>query len=122
LHRWGADGSCPPGGSRAPMPSSSELSSPWTLSPGEVFRAVRSDPGGLTDHDVAKRRDEAGPNRLAEAKRRSPWLLFLSQFKSLLILLLIGAAILALVIGEMKDAIVVAVVVIFNALLGFIQE
>ena len=53
---------------------------------------------------------------------RSPWLLFLSQFKSVLILILIGAAGLAALIGNVKDAGVILEVVVINALVGFYQE
>ena len=56
-----------------------------------------------------------GPNKLASIPPRSKWLLFLDQFKNLLI----GAALLA---GEIKDAVVILVVVLANAVLGFYQE
>ncbi|HUV11477.1 MAG TPA: HAD-IC family P-type ATPase, partial [Acidimicrobiia bacterium] len=78
---------------------------------------------GLSSDDVASRRAAWGPNRLAEAPSRSPWLLFLDQFRNLLVLILIAAAILAFVVsGELKDPVVIAVVVVFNAALGFVQE
>jgi Ca2+-transporting ATPase len=78
---------------------------------------------GLSPSDAADRLAAWGPNRLDEPPPRSPWLLFLDQFRNLLVLILIGAAVVAyLVSGELKDPIVIGVVVILNAVLGFAQE
>ena len=77
---------------------------------------------GLSQIDAAERLNRYGPNRLTEKPPRSAWYLLLSQFKSFLILVLIAAAILAATIGDVKDGIVILVVVIINALLGFYQE
>jgi Ca2+-transporting ATPase len=76
----------------------------------------------LTAAAAAARLARHGENRLAEKPPRSKWLAFLDQFRSLLILVLIGAALLAGAIGDIKDAVVILVVVLFNALLGFWQE
>ncbi len=77
---------------------------------------------GLGSAEVEKRLAVYGPNRLAEKPPRSPWLLLLAQFRNLLILILIGAAVLAGAVGEIKDAAVILIVVLFNATLGFYQE
>ncbi|HSV55687.1 MAG TPA: HAD-IC family P-type ATPase, partial [Magnetospirillaceae bacterium] len=77
---------------------------------------------GLSAGQVTERRKAHGENRLAEKQARSKWLKLLDQFKSMLILVLIGAAVLAGIIGDAKDFIVIMVVVVFNALLGFWQE
>jgi P-type Ca2+ transporter type 2C len=77
---------------------------------------------GLEPAEAEQRLARFGENRLAEPPPRSRWLAFLDQFKSLLILVLIGAAVLAGAIGDLKDAVVILVVVLFNALLGFWQE
>ncbi|MCJ7437433.1 MAG: HAD-IC family P-type ATPase, partial [Acidimicrobiia bacterium] len=78
---------------------------------------------GLSSSDAARRLEAWGPNRLDEPPPRPPWLLFLDQFRNLLVLILIGAAVVAyLVSGELKDPIVIGVVVILNAILGFAQE
>ncbi|MDP1929771.1 MAG: cation-translocating P-type ATPase, partial [Thiobacillus sp.] len=63
-----------------------------------------------------------GPNKLAEKKPRSAWLKFLDQFKNVLVIVLLGAAVLAGAIGDLKDAVVILIVVVFNAALGFYQE
>lgn len=77
---------------------------------------------GLALPEAASRLASVGFNRLAGQPPRSPWLLFLSQFKSVLILILIGAATLAALIGNVKDAGVIIAVVVINAVVGFYQE
>jgi len=77
---------------------------------------------GLKAAEAAERLARHGPNRLAEPERRSKLLLFLDQFKSFLILVLIGAAVLAALVGDFKDVIVVSVVLLLNATLGYVQE
>jgi P-type Ca2+ transporter type 2C len=94
----------------------------WTLAPDDALRALGSNPGGIAEADAVRRRNKAGPNRLPEAKARSRLALFAAQFTSLLILLLLAAAVLAWLVGDIKDAVVIAVVVLFNACLGFVQE
>jgi Ca2+-transporting ATPase len=92
-------------------------------STAEVLRQIESDPTRGLTADVAQHRlTSHGPNRLAEKPPRPAWRKFLDQFRSLLILILLGAAVLAGAIGDLKDAIVIAVVVLLNATLGFLQE
>lgn len=83
---------------------------------------VRTDQG-LTSDLVERRTEQYGRNELAEASRTPAWKRLLAQFTDLLILILIGAAIVAFAVsGELKTPLVVLVVVVFNAILGFIQE
>lgn len=77
---------------------------------------------GLSSTLASARLAESGPNRLTEIPPRKPWMLFAAQFQNLLILILVGAALLAAMIGDVRDAIVILVVVILNAFLGFYQE
>ncbi len=77
---------------------------------------------GLSQPLAAQRLAEHGENRLDEAKPRSLWLKFLDQFRGFLVLVLLFAAALAWVIGDLKDAVVILLVVLFNAALGFHQE
>ncbi len=92
-------------------------------STAEVLRQIESDTvRGLTTDVAQHRLASHGPNRLAEKPPRPAWRKFLDQFRSLLILILLGAAVLAGAIGDLKDAIVIAVVVLLNATLGFFQE
>ena len=77
---------------------------------------------GLTAEDAARRLARHGSNRLTEKPPRPAWLKFLDQFRNVLTGVLIGAAVLAGAIGELKDAVVILIVVVFNAALGFHQE
>ncbi|MEO8248724.1 MAG: cation-transporting P-type ATPase [Burkholderiales bacterium] len=77
---------------------------------------------GLSSSEVAKRLVAHGVNVLPEAKQRSALLVFLRQFKSPLISILFVSAALAVVMGHGSDAIVILLVVLFNALVGAWQE
>jgi Ca2+-transporting ATPase len=94
-----------------------------TLGAGAVAEALEVDIShGLSEPDADARLVRFGENRLAEARQRSPWLKFLDQFSSLLVLVLLFAAVLAWAIGDLKDAVVILIVVLLNAGLGFYQE
>jgi len=97
---------------------------PWhTLTVEEAARAVETVAAtGLGAAEVAQRRARVGANWLTETPPRSAWLRLLDQFRSVLIVVLLLAAVLAWAIGDLKDAIVILVVVLLNALLGFYQE
>ncbi len=93
------------------------------LSSGEIVARLVVDPVvGLATSETDRRRRIYGPNRLPRAKKRTPLRAFLDQFRSLLMAVLIGAALLAAIVGDVKDLIVIAVVVVFNVVLGFVQE
>jgi Ca2+-transporting ATPase len=77
---------------------------------------------GLDTAEAARRLEQGGPNRLAEQTPRPVWLRFLDQFRSFLVMILLGAAVLAGIVGDLKDAVVIAIVILLNASLGFIQE
>ncbi|MGJ0517219.1 MAG: cation-translocating P-type ATPase [Methylomicrobium sp.] len=77
---------------------------------------------GLSRQEAARRLEDRGPNQLAEASPRPIWHKFLAQFKSFLIIVLFAAAILAAAIGDVLDGIVILIVVLINAVLGFSQE
>jgi P-type Ca2+ transporter type 2C len=89
----------------------------------DVAAALGVDPAaGLDPDDAARRLAETGPNALAEAPRRPAWLRFADQFRSVLILVLVGAAVLAGFVGDVKDTIVITVVLLINATIGFAME
>ena len=77
---------------------------------------------GLSADSAGERLTRVGENKLAESKPRPLWLKFLDQFKNLLVIVLLFAAGLAWAIGDFKDAMVILIVVVFNAALGFYQE
>ncbi len=92
------------------------------LEPGEVSEKLQSSENGLASEDAHKRLEHYGPNVLIEKKRKSLWMMFLDQFKDFMILVLIAAAVVAGIIGEPVDTIAIVVIVLLNAVLGFVQE
>ena len=89
----------------------------------QAIAQMASDPAsGLSEIEAGNRLSRHGRNQLAAKPPRPPWRKLLDQFKNLLVLVLIGAAVLAGAIGDVKDAVVILIVVVFNAALGFYQE
>lgn len=94
-----------------------------TLSAEEVAQALQADPAsGLTDAEAARRRQQFGPNALAEAKGRSVLAILVDQFMSLIVVLLLGATVVAFALGENIEAVAVLVVIVLNAAVGFLTE
>lgn len=77
---------------------------------------------GLTSDEVKRRQEQAGLNEIRREHSISPLLIFLRQFKSPLIWLLILAGVLALVLGDVLDTIAIMAIISLNALIGFFQE
>ncbi|MFF8196187.1 cation-translocating P-type ATPase [Streptomyces bobili] len=77
---------------------------------------------GLTTADAGQRTAAWGANELAEPARRPQWLRLLDQFRSWLIGILLAAAVVAGIIGDLKDALVIVVVLVINATIGYLQE
>ncbi len=94
----------------------------YQLNIKEVFERLKTSEEGLTDADVQYRLSEYGPNILAAEERISKLKIALDQFKSPLIFILIFAAIITTLLGEYIDTGVILIVVILNAIIGFIQE
>ena len=88
----------------------------------EVLKALNSDLSGLSQAEAKRRLAELGPNELKKEERISPFALFIGQFKNILIVILLIAIVLSAAIGELIDAGIIAVIVIFCAVLGFTQE
>ena len=93
----------------------------------EVFEALESTRKGITDEEAEKRLEIYGPNELREEDKRRWYHLLFEQFTSILVIILIIAAIvsayMATLEGEpMTDAWVILIIVILNGILGFVQE
>jgi len=88
----------------------------------EVLAHLGSSATGLLAAEVARRLAANGPNDLKEGKRISPLQIFLGQFKSLIIWILIAAGIISGVLGEVVDTIAILAIVVLNAIIGFYQE
>nr|BAL56591.1 calcium-translocating P-type ATPase, PMCA-type [uncultured prokaryote] len=93
------------------------------LSVEEVLQKANIDPRhGLTTDEARQRLTQFGPNELAEHPRPGFWRMLLEQFNNFLVLILIAAAVISLVLGEMEEAIAIIAIVLLNAILGVIQE
>src|SRR5688572_27386412 len=78
---------------------------------------------GLASMEASRRLQRDGPNRLVEAPREPRWKAFLRQFTDLLIVILLVAAVVSLVVTrEWETPVVIALVVLLNATIGFVQE
>ena len=92
------------------------------LSTEYVLAQVGSAVTGLSAPEAARRLVANGPNELKEGTPISPLQMFLAQFESLIIWILIGAAVISGMLGERVDALAILTIVILNAVIGFYQE
>ncbi|MGL6299130.1 MAG: cation-translocating P-type ATPase, partial [Methanobacteriaceae archaeon] len=88
----------------------------------ETLNKYKTTLNGLDDSEVQNRITKYGKNELQEEKKDGPIKLFFSQFADILIIILLVAAIAAYIVGDPIDAAVIAIVVVLNATIGFIQE
>lgn len=88
----------------------------------EVMNCFGTPIDGLTPEKVIENREKYGENKLKEEKAKSPVLIFISQFKDFLVMILIVAALLSMFMGKIESTIVIIAVLILNAMLGTIQH
>ncbi|NBC18178.1 MAG: HAD-IC family P-type ATPase, partial [Bacteroidetes bacterium] len=94
----------------------------WSAETPAVLDALDTSAEGLTSAEAERRLRRVGPNRLREIERRSLWDLFIEQLKSLIVLLLLAAAVVSIAFGEVIDAGAIGVVLLINTLVGFFTE
>src|SRR3972149_1990398 len=94
----------------------------WSLPSEQLLSALHSTDNGLQGADAEKRLKQYGLNALKALRRATALGLFLNQFKSPLVLILIFAATISAFVGEWTDAVIVLAVVIGSTMLGFVQE
>ncbi|MEO0116933.1 MAG: magnesium-translocating P-type ATPase [candidate division WOR-3 bacterium] len=94
----------------------------WNKEPTEVLKELNTNNEGLMSVEAVQRIRIYGPNVLKPSKRLTTLSLFLSQFKSPIIILLILAVILSFFLKEFTDAIIILIIVIVSGILSFIQE
>ena len=87
----------------------------------ETFLELNSKKEGLNTDDLPKRYEKYGYNILKEEKRKSPFMVFLSQFEDLLIIILIIAGIISMITGNVESSVVIFCVIILNAIIGTVQ-
>jgi P-type Ca2+ transporter type 2C len=88
----------------------------------QAFEKLNSQSKGIRQDEAAERASKYGPNEIQAAARISAWHILAEQFKNVLILILLGATLISLFLGHGIESIVIAVIVLFAVLLGFIQE
>jgi len=103
--------------------SNSNTTAWHSLDPAGVLKELGTDPHkGLTEEEVKRRIEKYGYNELKKEEQVSPFTLFVNQFKNILIIILLIATALSALVGEIFDAGLILVIVVFCAVLGFIQE
>ncbi len=88
----------------------------------EVVKQRNSQITGLSDRDIAKNRETYGSNQLEESKSVSPVIIFFSQFKDFLVIILMVAAGISAIMGKLESTLVIVSVLILNAILGTVQH
>lgn len=100
----------------------------YTKELNQVFNELNTRQGGLTEDEANKRLEKYGANNLKEKKKESLFIKFIKQFNDFMIIVLIIAAIISAIIaktngsGDYIDSIIIIAIVIFNAIMGLIQE
>ena len=94
----------------------------WNLSPEEALKACQTSEQGLTAEQADKIRLKTGENVLLEGKKKSALQVFLDQFKDLMVMILIVAAIISMFSGNEESTIVIFAVLVMNAVLGTVQH
>ena len=95
----------------------------WHILPvDKIYELLGSSALGINSESAKERLIQYGPNELEETKKNPWWKLLLRQFTDFMILILVAAAVVAGALGDVTDTIVILVIVVGNALIGFVQE
>lgn len=95
---------------------------PWLLSEEELYKEYKTSIKGLSEAEAALRYEANKAKLITTSSKRTALQFFLSQFKNALVLILIGAALTSFFLGERTDSLVILLIVVINAIFGFIQE
>jgi Ca2+-transporting ATPase len=87
-----------------------------------VIEGLSTNLKGITENEARERLQKYGHNEFEREEKASPMGLFINQFRNILIIILIVATLLSMAIGETVDAIIIGAIIVFSAMLGFIQE
>lgn len=95
----------------------------YAMAMDDVVRSLEVDlQQGIEEREAERRLQQLGPNQLQEKKKVSPVKLFVDQFRDVMVLVLMAAAVVSGLLGEKADTITILAIVVLNAVLGFIQE
>ena len=98
------------------------IMNPYQMKKEDVLKMLGTDENGLTQNQAKENQKKYGKNELAEGKKKNPFILFLEQYKDFLVIILIIAAIISGVLGDIESAIVIFVVITINAILGTVHH
>ena len=93
----------------------------WQKSREELFQELHGTADGLTAAEAARRLEQYGPNELQEGGRKSTFRIFLEQFADFLVIILILAAVISALLGDVESMVVILAVITMNAILGTVQ-
>lgn len=94
----------------------------WTLPAADVLQRLGSSAGGLVAEEAARRLEVSGPNALPHERPPGWHVVLVSQFRSPLVYVLLGAMAVSLLLGDVGDAVVISAVLVINAAIGFTQQ
>lgn len=94
----------------------------YQITTQQVFTELQTSPDGLSEKEAALRLRQNGRNALPEAELPSTFRIFINQFKSPLVYILVIVSIIVAVMGDIADSIVISLVLLFNAVIGTVQE
>jgi len=109
---------------RPPSPKENPDQENWhALSAGQILKQLATPPeSGLSSEEAAKRLESYGLNQLEEAPGITFWQMLFDQFNNFVVILLIVAAIISALLGDIEEAAAIMAIVILNATLGVVQE
>ncbi|WP_099223487.1 cation-translocating P-type ATPase [Listeria costaricensis] len=87
----------------------------------EVLKEWQVDENGLTEEEVLKRREKYGLNELKQKKKDPLWKLFLETFRDPMVIVLVAAALVQLVLGEVMESVIIFIVLIVNSIISVVQ-
>ncbi len=96
--------------------------SPWTLDAEALFTGFRTGKEGLDQREAAVRLGQFGPNEVQSDGNIPGWRIFIQQFRSPLVMILIGASFISFVLGERAQTIIILIMMFLGGILAFIQE
>ncbi len=94
----------------------------WSMFSADVLNDIRSTSAGLTQEEAASRLKEYGENAIRKQQKSAPLQLFLAQFKSSIILIMIGATLISAATGDKVNAAIILAIVFASVILSFLQE
>jgi len=94
----------------------------YNQSASDILSQFNTSSEGMSTTEAQRRLDQYGLNELQEKKKVPVWMLFLHQFSDFMIIVLLAAAVLSGIMGDITDTIIILIIVVLNAVIGFVQE